>query len=287
MMEAIGCCPKIEPYTHTVPHGDRSGVVIEPWLTDQWYVDAKTLAKPAIEAVRDGRTVFVPKNWEKTYFDWMENIQPWCVSRQLWWGHQIPAWYAPWGGVFVAETRGGGLRRRARRWRRARRADAEEAEALAQRSCEARRRDHAATRTCSTPGSPRRCGRSRPSAGRTRRPELERYYPTSRLVTGFDIIFFWVARMMMMGLHFMKEVPFHDVYIHALVRDEKGAEDVEVEGQRHRSAEPHRRSTAPTRCASRWRRWRRRAATSSSPPAASRATATSRPSSGTPRASPR
>ncbi len=104
MMQAINCCPTIEPYVHTVPHGDRSNVVIEPWLTDQWYVDAKTLAQPALEAVRDGRTTFVPKNWEKTYFDWLENIQPWCISRQLWWGHQIPAWYSPWGGVYVAET---------------------------------------------------------------------------------------------------------------------------------------------------------------------------------------
>ena len=94
-MEARGLLDKIEPHTHMVPHGDRSGVVIEPFLTDQWYVDAKTLAKPAIAAVREGRTIFVPKNWEKTYFDWMENIQPWCISRQLWWGHQIPAWYGP------------------------------------------------------------------------------------------------------------------------------------------------------------------------------------------------
>ena len=98
-----GLVEKIEPYVHTVPHGDRSNVVIEPFLTDQWYVDAKTLAKPAIDAVKRGRTVFVPKNWENTYFHWMENIQPWCISRQLWWGHQIPAWYGPDGKVFVAE----------------------------------------------------------------------------------------------------------------------------------------------------------------------------------------
>src|SRR6185295_2309112 len=103
-MEAAGLIEKIEPHTHMVPHGDRSSVVIEPYLTDQWYVDAKTLAQPAIAAVREGKTVFVPKNWEKTYFDWMENIQPWCISRQLWWGHQIPAWYGPDNKVFVALT---------------------------------------------------------------------------------------------------------------------------------------------------------------------------------------
>ena len=103
LLEEQGLVEKIEPYVHTVPHGDRSNVVIEPFLTDQWYVDAKTLAKPAIDAVKRGRTVFVPKNWENTYFHWMENIQPWCISRQLWWGHQIPAWYGPDGEVFVAE----------------------------------------------------------------------------------------------------------------------------------------------------------------------------------------
>src|SRR5579872_6414905 len=104
MMAERGLLAKIEPHAHMVPHGDRSNAVIEPWLTDQWYVDAKTLAQPALAAVRDGRTQFVPKTWEKTYFDWLENIEPWCVSRQLWWGHQIPAWYAPWGDVYVAET---------------------------------------------------------------------------------------------------------------------------------------------------------------------------------------
>lgn len=103
-MDLLGLLDKVEPHRHPVPHGDRSGVVIEPWLTDQWYVDAKALAGPALEAVRDGRTVFVPKNWEKTYFDWLDNIQPWCISRQLWWGHQIPAWYSAWGGIYVAET---------------------------------------------------------------------------------------------------------------------------------------------------------------------------------------
>ncbi len=223
MMQERGLCPLIEPYAHTVPHGDRSGVVIEPWLTDQWYVDAKTLAQPALEAVRDGRTKFVPKNWEKTYFDWLENIQPWCVSRQLWWGHQIPAWYSPWGGVYVAESEeeafaaalADGVERGA--------LTAEEAEALAndpERLADTIRRDEDVLDTWfssalwpfSTMGWPDDAD-----------PALARFYPTSVLVTGFDIIFFWVARMMMMGLHFMKEVPFADVYIHALVRDEKGA----------------------------------------------------------------
>ncbi len=207
-MEALGLVEKIEDHTHTVPYGDRSNVVIEPWLTDQWYVDAKTLAAPAIKAVEDGETVFVPQNWEKTYFEWMRNIQPWCISRQLWWGHRIPAWYGPDGEVFVAH-------------------DDEEAAGLA--------REHyghdvdlsrdedvldtwfsSALWPFSTLGWP------------DSTPELARYYKTDVLVTGFDIIFFWVARMMMMGLHFMKdengrpEVPFHTVYIHALVRDEKG-----------------------------------------------------------------
>jgi valyl-tRNA synthetase len=201
-LEEQGLLEKTEDHIHVVPHGDRSGVPIEPWLTDQWYVDAATLAKPAIEAVERGETVFVPKNWEKTYFEWMRNIQPWCISRQLWWGHQIPAWYAPDGSVFVAES---------------------EEEARAQARIKlgddvALDRDpdvldtwfSSALWPFSTLGWP------------DSTPELKRHYKTDVLVTGFDIIFFWVARMMMMGLHFMQEVPFHTVYIHALVRDEKG-----------------------------------------------------------------
>jgi len=203
MMEARELLAEIEDNTHTVPHGDRSGVPIEPYLTDQWYVDVKPLAEKAMAAVRDGRTSFVPNNWEKTYFQWLENIEPWCVSRQLWWGHQIPAWYDEDGNVFVAY---------------------DEAEAKAQaREKHGRdvplRRDEDVLDTWfssalwpfSTLGWP------------DETPELKRYYPTDVLVTGFDIIFFWVARMMMAGLQFMDQTPFHTVYIHALVRDEKGA----------------------------------------------------------------
>ncbi|HEX2655633.1 MAG TPA: valine--tRNA ligase [Xanthobacteraceae bacterium] len=201
-MEVLGLLDKIEPHVHTVPHGDRSGVVIEPFLTDQWYVDAKTLAAPASAAVRDGRTVFVPKNWEKTYFEWMDNIQPWCISRQLWWGHQIPAWYGPDGKVFVAESEAGAKDEATKHYGR----DV----ALTRDEDVLDTWFSSALWPFSTLGWP------------DQTPELQRYYPTNVLVTGFDIIFFWVARMMMMGLHFMKEVPFHTVYIHALVRDERG-----------------------------------------------------------------
>lgn len=203
LMDERGYLDKIEDHTHAVPHGDRGGVPIEPYLTDQWYVNAAELAKPAMAAVRDGSTQIVPKNWEKTYFDWMENIQPWCVSRQLWWGHQIPAWYGPDGKCFVEKSE-------------------EEAKASARvhyGEDVALERDtdvldtwfSSALWPFSTLGWP------------DKTPELATYYPTSVLVTGFDILFFWVARMMMMGLHFMEEIPFHTVYLHALVRDKHGA----------------------------------------------------------------
>jgi valyl-tRNA synthetase len=221
-LEAAGLLAKAEPHTHTVPHGDRSGVVIEPFLTDQWYVNAKALAVRAIDAVRDGRTVFVPKSWEKTYFDWMENIQPWCISRQLWWGHQIPAWYGPDGKVFVAETEDEAVSRALAFYAETGAITPHQAREMAlhpEKRAPFLIRDEDVLDTWfssalwpfSTLGWPEEA------------PELERYYPTNALVTGFDIIFFWVARMMMMGLHFMDEVPFHTVYIHALVRDERGA----------------------------------------------------------------
>ncbi|HEX9170065.1 MAG TPA: valine--tRNA ligase, partial [Roseiarcus sp.] len=222
MMALAGLLARIEPHAHAVPHGDRSNAVVEPWLTDQWYVDAKALVGPAIGAVRDGQTQFVPKSWEKTYFDWLENIQPWCVSRQLWWGHQIPAWYAPWGAVYVQETEEAAYAEAL--------ADGVERGALTESEAQALAGDPAqlaqtltrdedvldtwfssALWPFSTLGWP------------DETPELKRFYPTDTLVTGFDIIFFWVARMMIMGLHFQSEIPFRDVYIHALVRDEKGA----------------------------------------------------------------
>lgn len=223
LMEERGLVDKIEPHTHMVPHGDRSNVVIEPWLTDQWYVDAHTLAQPALAAVREGRTGFIPKNWEKTYFEWLENIQPWCVSRQLWWGHQIPAWYGPDGTVFVEETEEEAVAAALAHCVQAGIISDAEARELAddpEKRAALITRDEDVLDTWfssalwpfSTLGWPDETA------------ELKRFYPTSVLITGFDIIFFWVARMMMMGLHFMDgEIPFKDIYIHALVRDEKGA----------------------------------------------------------------
>jgi valyl-tRNA synthetase len=221
-LESFGFLEKIEPNRHMVPHGDRSGVVIEPYLTDQWYVDAKTMAEPAIAAVRSGRTQFVPENWSKTYFEWMENIQPWCISRQLWWGHQIPAWYGPDGKVFVAETEEEAIGNALGYYVEQEVITAEQGREMA---LDRNKRAGFITRDgdvldtwfssalwpFSTLGWP------------ADTPEVQRYYPTDVLVTGFDIIFFWVARMMMMGLHFMKDAPFSTVYIHRLVRDEKGA----------------------------------------------------------------
>ncbi|WP_369697137.1 valine--tRNA ligase [Maricaulis maris] len=202
-MEELGLLREVEDKVIQQPYGDRSGVVIEPWLTDQWYVNAGELAKDAIAAVEDGRTTFHPKTWEKTYFEWMRNIQPWCISRQLWWGHRVPAWYDEDGNVFVAESE---------------EAAAEQARAKLGKDVALTQDEDvldtwfsSALWPFSTLGWP------------DDTPEMvERYYPTSVLITAFDIIFFWVARMMMQGLHFMKVAPFKDVYIHALVRDENG-----------------------------------------------------------------
>jgi valyl-tRNA synthetase len=226
-LEEEGLVDKIEPHTHVVPHGDRSNVVIEPFLTDQWYVNAKELAAPAIAAVREGKTNFIPKNWEKTYFDWMENIQPWCISRQLWWGHQIPAWYGPEGKIFAASSESEALAEAISFYEsKGRKYETdfmpldgiEYAEGLRAGRYKLYRDEDvldtwfsSALWPFSTLGWP------------DATPELKRFYPTSTLVTGFDIIFFWVARMMMMGLYFMKDIPFHDVYIHRLVRDASGA----------------------------------------------------------------
>ena len=194
---------KEEKIVHTVPHGDRSNIVVEPWLMDQWYVDAYKLAQPAIKAVKDKKTKFVPANWDKTYFEWMNNIQPWCVSRQLWWGHRIPAWFGPDDKIFVEHNQ----------------TDAEKAAELHYGKKVKLIQDEDVLDTWfssalwpfSTLGWP------------DNTKDLKKYYPTNVLVTGFDIIFFWVARMMMMGMHFMdNEVPFKEVYIHALVRDDKG-----------------------------------------------------------------
>ncbi|MBM10021.1 MAG: valine--tRNA ligase [Magnetovibrio sp.] len=202
-MESLGLLDKIEENPMTIPYGDRSGVVIEPWLMDQWFVDAQRLAGPAITAVEQGKTVFIPNQWENTYYEWMRNIQPWCISRQIWWGHQIPAWFGPDGEIFVAETEEAAI--------------AAAFETYGKHVVLGRDPDvldtwfSSALWPFSTLGWPENT------------TELDRYYKTDVLVTGFDIIFFWVARMMMMGIHFMDgEVPFHTVYIHALVRDEKG-----------------------------------------------------------------
>ncbi|MCL6229710.1 valine--tRNA ligase [Bartonella bilalgolemii] len=203
LMEERGYCVTFNDHPHVVPHGDRSGVPIEPLLTDQWYVNAAELAKPAIEAVRQGKTKFIPASWEKTYFNWMQNIQPWCISRQLWWGHQIPAWYGPDGMIFVEKNEKEAL---------------DSALSYYGKTVQLTRDQDvldtwfsSALWPFSTLGWP------------DKTIELATFYPTSLSVTGFDIIFFWVARMMMMGMHFMGEVPFPIVYVHALVRDQYGA----------------------------------------------------------------
>jgi valyl-tRNA synthetase len=210
-LEALGLVDKVEDIVHAVPHDEKTKtVVLEPYLTEQWYLNVQPLADKAIKAVEQGKTKFVPEHWTNVYFNWMKNIQPWCISRQLWWGHQIPIWYGPDRHMFSEETE-------------------EAAKAAAKVHY---KKDVALTRDTdvldtwfssalwafSTLGWPEQT------------PELKRYYPTSVLVTGFDIIFFWVARMMMMGLHFMKEVPFHDVFIHTRVLDEKGQKMSKTKG---------------------------------------------------------
>jgi valyl-tRNA synthetase len=253
-MAALGLLAKIEPTTHTVPHGDRSGVVVEPWLTDQWYVDAETLAKPALAAIKKDDARFVPKNWEKTYFEWLNNIQPWCISRQLWWGHRIPAWYGPKLDAkglpieaefeeFVASSEEEVIELAKEKYPNGIRIEIQPDEL---RDIEI---GPSGSWKAAEPGSERLTAiqlRRDPDVLDTwfssalwpfstlgwpdKTPELNRFYPTSTLVTGFDIIFFWIARMMMMGLHFMKQVPFHDIYIHALVRDERGQKMSKTKG---------------------------------------------------------
>ena len=236
--DSLGLLVEIEKKKVEQPFGDRSGVVIEPWLTDQWYVNAEELAKPAIAAVREGRTTFVPENWTKTYYNWMDNIQPWCISRQLWWGHRVPAWYGPdidkdfvqnsheADKIFIAEDEAAALALAKEYYGDAVSIDVvEDTGGWKYNLSEGKlvevslKQDpdvldtwfSSALWPFSTQGWPENT------------EDLKTYYPTSVLITAHDIIFFWVARMMMMGIHFMDgEIPFHDVYIHALVLDEKG-----------------------------------------------------------------
>src|SRR5258708_6680194 len=210
-LDALGLIEKTEDIVHAVPHDEKTKtVVLEPYLTEQWYLNVTPLAEKAVRAVEEGGTRFVPEHWANVYYNWMRNIQPWCISRQLWWGHQIPVWYGPDGQIFAEETENEARASAAKHYGRE----------------VALKRDEDVLDTWfssalwpfSTLGWP------------DKTPELKRYYPTAALVTGFDIIFFWVARMMMMGLHFMGDVPFRDVFIHTRVLDEKGQKMSKTKG---------------------------------------------------------
>lgn len=202
-IKALGLYDHEEDNPMTIPYGDRSGVIIEPWLTDQWFVNAKKLAVAAMEAVTSGETQFIPKTWEKTYFEWMNNIQPWCISRQLWWGHQVPVWYGPDQTIFCEETE-------------------EEAMAAAEKHYGKKVELVRDTDVLDTWFSSGLWAFSTLGWPDENDIHLKKYYPTSVLVTGFDIIFFWVARMMMMSMYAMHQVPFRHIHLHGLVRDEKG-----------------------------------------------------------------
>lgn len=209
-LEQEGLLIKIEPHTLMIPYSDRSGEEIQPLVTNQWFLDAKILAEPALKAVEEGHVSFIPKQWENTYFEWLRNIQPWCISRQIWWGHILPVWYGPDHTIFVEETEELAYKKALNHY--------------GHKVTLKRETDvldtwfSSALWPFSTLGWP------------DQTPELSRYYPTDILVTGFDIIFFWVARMMMMGFYFMKAPPFHTIYIHALVRDEKGQKMSKTKG---------------------------------------------------------
>jgi len=198
--EELGLLEKIEDYVVKIPRGDRSHAVVEPYLTDQWYVKIEPLAKPAIEAVETGKIRFVPENWSKTYFEWMYNIQDWCISRQLWWGHRIPAWYDDDGNIYVGYSEDDVRKKNKLGAKVSLRQDEDVLDTWFS----------SALWPFSTLGWPDKTDR------------LDDFYPGNVLVTGFDIIFFWVARMIMMGIKFMDDVPFHEVYIHGLIRAEDG-----------------------------------------------------------------